>query len=90
MCSRSIASVAIDTAVSNPNVTSVPSTSLSIVFGTPITRGSPRPISLCAIFCDPSPPTAMSASNPCSLNRATSSSARSTGTSLSLPGTFVG
>ena len=37
---RSIASVAICTAVSNPNVTSVPGMSLSIVFGTP-TIGMP-------------------------------------------------
>ena len=37
VCRRSIASVAIETAVSNPNVWSVPAMSLSIVFGTPIT-----------------------------------------------------
>ncbi len=37
VCSRSIASVAMCSAVSNPNVTSVPPRSLSIVFGTPIT-----------------------------------------------------
>ena len=36
-CSRSIASVAIDTAVSKPKVASVPWTSLSIVLGTPTT-----------------------------------------------------
>ena len=37
VCSRSIASVAICTAVSKPNVMSVPPRSLSIVFGTPST-----------------------------------------------------
>ena len=38
VCSRSMASVAICTAVSKPNVTSVADRSLSIVFGTPTTR----------------------------------------------------
>ena len=37
VCRRSIASIAICTAVSNPKVSSVPDRSLSIVFGTPTT-----------------------------------------------------
>ena len=37
VCRRSIASVAIETAVSNPKVWSVAARSLSMVFGTPIT-----------------------------------------------------
>ena len=41
--SRSMASVAICTAVSKPNVSSVPSMSLSMVLGTP-TTGSPSPV----------------------------------------------
>jgi hypothetical protein len=36
VCSLSIASIAVCTAVSNPNVVIVPLTSLSIVFGTPM------------------------------------------------------
>ena len=42
VCSRSMASVAICTAVVNPNVMSVPTMSLSMVFGTPTTG---RPMS---------------------------------------------
>ena len=40
VCRRSMASVAICTAVSKPKVMSVPARSLSIVFGTPITGRS--------------------------------------------------
>ncbi len=64
VCSRSMASVAICTAVLNPNVTSVPTMSLSIVFGTP-TIG--RPSSACsrlATDSEPLPPMTMSASRP--------------------------
>ena len=43
VCSRSMASVAICTAVSKPKVMSVPARSLSIVFGTPITGRSCSP-----------------------------------------------
>ncbi len=60
--SRSIASVAICTAVSKPNVMSVPPRSLSIVFGTPITG---RPCSPCSRAAAPSvssPPIAISPS----------------------------
>jgi hypothetical protein len=49
--SRSMASVAIWTAVSNPNVMSVPPRSLSIVFGTPTTG---RPCSACRRAAAPS------------------------------------
>ena len=65
VCSRSIASTAMPTAVSKPNVTSVPRTSLSIVLGTPITTGRPDWCRRCAMRSEPSPPTAMSASRPC-------------------------
>ena len=51
VCSRSIASVAIWTAVSKPNVMSVPARSLSIVFGTPMTG---RPCSPCSRAAAPS------------------------------------
>ena len=61
VCSRSMASVAICTAVSKPNVSSVPSMSLSMVLGTP-TTGSPSPCSWRAHDSVPSPPTAMMAS----------------------------
>ena len=58
---RSIASVAICTAVSNPNVTSVPARSLSIVFGTPtiVIASSTR---RGAVLSVPSPPTTTSES----------------------------
>ena len=54
-CSRSIASVAIDTAESNPNDTSVPHTSLSMVFGIPTTL-TPISDSRAVVFCVPLPP----------------------------------
>ena len=60
---RSIASVAICTAVSKPNVTSVAAMSLSIVFGTP-TSGSPSAASRCVVRSVPSPPTTTTASIP--------------------------
>ena len=61
--SRSSASVAICTAVWNPNVTSVAAMSLSIVFGTATTLrpSSPR---RCAVRSDSSPPTTTTASMP--------------------------
>ena len=60
---RSSASVAIDTAVSNPKVMSVPGMSLSIVFGTP-TTGSPSCCSASAVLSVPSPPITIRASMP--------------------------
>ena len=60
---RSIASVAICTAVSKPNVTSVAAMSLSIVFGTP-TIGTPSPASRSAVRSVPSPPITTTASSP--------------------------
>ena len=58
MCSRSIISVAMLTAVSKPNVRSVPSMSLSIVLGMP-TTGTPARDSRCAAVRVPSPPIGM-------------------------------
>ena len=55
MCNLSNASVATDTAVLYPNVISVHATSLSIVFGTPITF-TPFVAKSLADFCVPSPP----------------------------------
>jgi hypothetical protein len=69
-CSRPIASVATSTAVWKPKVTSVARRSLSIVFGTPIT-GSPFLYSACAMFSEPSPPIAISASISSSRKRST-------------------
>ena len=63
VCSRSIASVAMLTAVSKPKVKSVPERSLSIVFGTPTTC-TPRSASLVATPRVSSPPIATSASTP--------------------------
>ena len=63
VCSRSIASVAMLTAVSKPKVKSVPERSLSIVFGTPTTL-TPRSESLVATPRVSSPPIATSASTP--------------------------
>src|SRR5687767_3126369 len=60
---RSIASVAICTAVSKPNVTSVAAMSLSIVFGTP-TSGTPSSASRSAVRSVPSPPITTTASRP--------------------------
>ena len=50
--------MAVLTAVSNPNVEIVPSTSLSMVFGTPTMR-MPLSHSCCAMASDPSPPIEM-------------------------------
>ena len=63
VCSRSIASVAMFTAVSKPKVKSVPDRSLSIVLGTPTTF-TPRSASLVATPRVSSPPIATSASTP--------------------------
>ena len=63
VCSRSIASLAMLTAVSKPKVKSVPDRSLSIVFGTPTTF-TPRSASLVATPRVSSPPIATSASTP--------------------------
>ncbi len=57
MCSRSIASVQICTAVWKPNVISVREMSLSIVLGTP-TTGKPFSCRRLTTFIEPSPPTA--------------------------------
>ena len=62
VCSRSIASIAMLTAVSKPNVKSVPDRSLSIVLGTPTTL-TPRSASLVATPRVSSPPIAISASH---------------------------
>ena len=62
VCSRSIASVAICTAVSKPNVRSVPPRSLSIVFGTPSTGSPCSPCSRAAAPSVSSPPIAISPS----------------------------
>ncbi len=63
--SRSMASVAMLTAVSKPKVKSVPERSLSIVLGTPTTL-TPRSASLVATPRVSSPPMATSASTPAS------------------------
>ena len=63
VCSRSIASVAMLTAVSKPKVKSVPERSLSMVLGTPTTL-TPRSASLVATPRVSSPPIATSASTP--------------------------
>ena len=63
VCSRSIASTQICTAVSKPNVSSVAFRSLSIVFGTPTTF-TPSSWSLAATPSVSSPPMATSASMP--------------------------
>ena len=65
LCSRSIASVATWSAVSCPNVTSVQSMSLSMVFGTP-TTGTFSSDSQCAAVSVPSPPIGISTSMPLS------------------------
>ena len=65
--SRSMDSVAISTAVAKPNVTSVRSRSLSMVFGTPMTR-MPSSYSRWAMDSEPSPPMLTSASMPASRN----------------------
>ena len=70
-------SVATPTAVSKPNVASVISRSLSIVFGTPTTR-SPASDSLRPMVSEPSPPMVIRASTPAARNSPTSSSVRST------------
>ena len=63
VCRRSIASVAICTAVWKPNVKSVPARSLSIVFGTP-TTGIPSSTSLRATPSVSSPPIGIRALRP--------------------------
>ena len=63
VCRRSIASVAMLTAVSKPKVKSVPDRSLSMVFGTPTTF-TPRSASLVATPRVSSPPIATRASTP--------------------------
>ena len=72
-----MASVAVVTAVSNPKVTSVPKTSLSMVLGTP-TTGRPFCQRSCAMRRLPSPPIDTSASNPLARKAAIRSSERST------------
>ena len=69
VCRRSIASVATVTAVSKPKVACVHDRSLSIVFGTP-TIGMPFLRKRVAIRKAPSPPIAISASPPTSLEPA--------------------
>ena len=64
VCRRSIASVAIWTAVSKPNVMSVPARSLSIVLGTPITGSPWSPYRRAAAPSVSSPPIAISPSMP--------------------------
>ncbi len=81
LCSRSIASVATVTAVSNPNVACVHDRSLSMVLGTP-TMGIPFCKKRLAIRKAPSPPIAISASAPHSRNRRMISSETSTVTFL--------
>ncbi len=63
VCSRSMASVAICTAVSKPKVISVALRSLSMVLGTP-TTGTPSAASLSATPSVSSPPMAIRASMP--------------------------
>src|SRR6185437_2909568 len=70
VCSRSMASVAMLTAVSNPKQTSVPFRSLSMVLGTP-TPGTPAWMSALVTDCVSSPPMAMSASSLLALMLAT-------------------
>ncbi|SHS76540.1 Uncharacterised protein [Mycobacteroides abscessus subsp. abscessus] len=65
LCNRSIASVAMVSAVSNPNVTSVQSISLSMVLGTP-TTGTFSSASQLAAVRVPSPPIGISTSIPLS------------------------
>jgi hypothetical protein len=77
--SRSMHSVAKSTAVSKPKVAVVLSRSLSMVFGTPITR-SPARCRWSPIVSDPSPPTVIRASISASRKRWISSGDRSTST----------
>ena len=63
VCSRSIASAANETAVSNPKHVVVPTMSLSMVLGTP-TIGMPLRKKRWAIARVPSPPMATSPSRP--------------------------
>ena len=71
VCRRSMASVAMDTAVSNPKVTSVPERSLSMVLGTPTTGSLCSLKSLWATPSVSSPPIAIRASKPRRLKVAT-------------------
>lgn len=66
MCNLSKASIATDTAVLYPKVISVHATSLSMVFGTPITF-TPLVEKSLADFWVPSPPNVKIQSNPKSL-----------------------
>ena len=60
---RSKASVTTSTAVRNPNVTSVPKMSLSMVLGTPMTL-QPSIESSAAVLCVPAPPSVNRQSSP--------------------------
>jgi hypothetical protein len=71
-----MASIAVLTAVSKPNVVIVPLTSLSIVFGTQTIR-IPFSTSFCAMVSDPSPPIEIIASMPSCRARSISSPERS-------------
>ena len=79
VCSLSIASMAVVTAVSKPNVVIVKLTSLSMVFGT-ATIFTPFSYSFCAMASEPSPPIVRIASMPSSFARSMSSSERSIST----------
>ncbi len=79
-CRRSRQSVAKETAVSKPNVITVPSRSLSMVLGTPTTRRPLRANPL-AMVSEPSPPMAMRASICSRRKAAITSSERSRSTS---------
>ena len=81
-------SVANETAVSKPNVTTVRLRSLSIVFGTPTIR-TPFSASAFAIASEPSPPIATTASMPFAWRAFASSSVRSTSTTVP-SGCFTG
>ena len=81
VCSLSIASIAVFTAVSKPKVVTVPLTSLSIVLGTP-TIFIPFSHNCCAIAREPSPPIAIMAPMPSLAALAISSSLRSISTKL--------
>ena len=76
MWSLSKASAATETAVLYPNVISVHATSLSIVFGTPITF-IPFVEKSLADFCVPSPPSVNIQSNPSFLIFSTQTSDKS-------------
>ena len=87
MCNLSNASAATDTAVLYPNVISVHATSLSIVFGTPITF-TPFVAKSLADFCVPSPPNVNTQSNPSFLMFSTHTSDKSLYTVSPFSSTF--